>query len=381
MPEAQWPLLSRNALGLADQRDPCTKARLLADRVGLLARHGFATHATALLPQARDAVLELDDGEAFVRLAISEAITSYYSPGTVRSLEIFDTALEAAREHGMPELEAEAAVWAATYRRTFGIDVPGAIDYVRFALKHAGPTCETTLARALYMAGNFFALAGLRDDALLCHRDAQRLARKSDDLQLCDAIASYPLLIELNEARAEHAAGRLTEALAGRLEQRLREVASQCSYSGKRAQIHVHLGEVLRLRGRHAEAAKLLDLYMPQGQAEGMGEVELLVSRSDRVVCLLHLRDARAASQERNDLHNALAGQMSNYSRAALLTNLAEVELQLGRPEAATRLSARAVDAWTQRERDNSDFRIALESSDLRTCWTAPPRLFLVSRR
>jgi len=105
------------------------------------------------------------------------------------------------------------------------------------------------------------------------------------------------------------------------------------------------------------------------------------VSRSDRVVCLLHLRDARAASQERNDLHNALAGQMSNYSRAALLTNLAEVELQLGRPEAATRLSARAVDAWTQRERDNSDFRIALESSDLRTCWTAPPRLFLVSRR
>ena len=381
MPDMQWPLLHRNAQGLAEARDRNARARLLADRVGLLARHGFTSHAVALLPEARDAVLELDDAEAFVRLAISEAITSYYGPSNARSLDIFDTALEAAREYCMAEFEAEASVWAATYRRTLGIDVTGAIEHIRFALENAGPQCETTLPRALYMAGNYFAVAGLRNDAEPCHRDAMRLARRAEDLQLCDAIATYPLLIELNEARAAHAAGSLSNTVAGQLEERLRAAAGQLSYAAKRAQIHLHLAEALRLRGRYAEAARLLMLYLPQGQTEGMSEVELRVGRSDLAVCLLHLRDARAASRDRNDLHNALAWQMSHYSRAALLTNLAELEQLFGRPETAARLSARAADAWGQRERDNADFRVALEGSDLHSCWAATPRLFLVPRQ
>ena len=382
MTETQWPLLHRNTQGLAEARDPNTRARFLADRVGLLARHGFASHAIALLPQARDAVLELDDGEAFVRLAISESIASHYSPGMVGSLDIFDTALEAAREHCMPELEAEASVWAAAiYRRALGIASVGAIEQLRFALVHAGAQCETTLPRALYMTGNSFSVAGLRDDAPLFYRNAMRLARRAEDLQLCDAIATYPLLVELNEARAAHAAGSLSDAVAGQLEEQLRVAAGQLSYTAKRAQIHLHLAEALRLRGRYAEAARLLTLYLPQGQTEGRYEAELLVSRSDLAVCMLHLRDARAASQERNDLHNALSSQMPSYARAALLTNLAELEKLHGRPEAASRLATRAADAWGQRERDNADFRAALESSDLHSCWAATPRLFMVSRQ
>src|SRR5258705_1688874 len=98
MPDPQWPLLHRNAQGLADTSDPTVKARLLADRVGLLARHGFASHAAALLPEARDAVLGLDDGDAFVRLAICEVIASYYS-GMICSPDIFYTALGAVIEH------------------------------------------------------------------------------------------------------------------------------------------------------------------------------------------------------------------------------------------------------------------------------------------
>lgn len=117
MPDNQWPLLHRNAQGLAEANDPNVKARLLADRVGLLARHGFGSHAIALLPEARDAVLELDDSEAFVRLAISESIASYYS-GMPHSPDVFDTALDAARAHRMPDLAAEAAVWAATFPGT-----------------------------------------------------------------------------------------------------------------------------------------------------------------------------------------------------------------------------------------------------------------------
>jgi hypothetical protein len=381
MPDIQWPLLHRNAQGLAEATDPTVRARLLADRVGLLARHGFASHAAALLPEARDAVLELNDGEAFVRLAISEAITCYYSPGTAQSLAVFDTALEAAREHRMPELEAEASVWAASYRPTVGIDEAGAIEHIRFALQHAGPACETTLPRALYAAGNQFAAAGLQDDAQLCYCNAMRLARRAEDLQLCHAIVTYPLLIELNVARAAHATGSLSDTVAAKLEERLRTAASQLPYAAKRAQIQVHLGEALRLRRRYAEAARLLKLYMPQGQTEGMSGDELLVGRSDLAVCMLHLRDARAASQERNDLHLALPGQMSHYSRAALLSNLAELEQLLGRPEAAARLSARAADAWGQRERYKTDQRTALVNADLHSCWAAAPRLFLVSRQ
>jgi len=104
------------------------------------------------------------------------------------------------------------------------------------------------------------------------------------------------------------------------------------------------------------------------------------VSRSDYAVCLLHLHDTRAASLERKDLHNALASQMSHYSRAALLTNLAELERLLGRPEAAAKLSGRAAEAWGQRERDNADFGMALERADLHAYWRATPRLFLVSQ-
>jgi hypothetical protein len=164
-------------------------------------------------------------------------------------------------------------------------------------------------------------------------------------------------------------------------EERLRAAASQLPYAAKRAQIQVHFGEALRLRRRYAEAARLLKLYMPQGQTEGMSGDELLVGRSDLAVCMLHLRDARAASQERNDLHLALPGQMSHYSRAALLSNLAELEQLLGRPEAAARLSARAADAWGQRERYKTDQRTALVNADLHSCWAAAPRLFLVSRQ
>src|SRR5258706_8645109 len=109
---------------------------------------------------------------------------------------------------------------------------------------------------------------------------------------------------------------------------------------------------------------------------------ELLVSRSDLAVCLLHLRDVRAASQERNALHNALGSQvpMSSYARAALLTNLAELEQLLGRPEAAARLSAQATDAWGQRKRYNADLRIALENANLHSWWAATPRRLAVSR-
>jgi tetratricopeptide (TPR) repeat protein len=382
MPDIDWPLLHRNAEGLAEASDPAVKARLLADRVGLLARHGFASHAAALLPETRDAVLELDDGEAFVRLAISEAITGYYK-GMLHSAEVFETALEAAREHRMPQLEAEAAVWAATHRITLRIDVPGLIEHLRFALQHAGPACETTLARALYTAGVCFAVAGQHHDAQRFHRDAMRLARRAEDVQLCNGIATHPLLIELNNARAAHAMGSLSDSVAEGLEERLRAGAGLLSYAARRAQIHLHLAEALRLRGRYAEAARMLKLYVPQTEAEGSSEPELLVGRSDLAVCLLHLRDTRAASQERNDLHSALAKKvpMSGYARGALLTNLAELEQLLGRPEAAARLSERAADAWSQYERYGADLRTALENFGLHSAWTATPRLFLASRR
>jgi len=142
----------------------------------------------------------------------------------------------------------------------------------------------------------------------------------------------------------------------------------------------LHLAEALRLRGRYAEAARLLKLYLPQAEVEGRNEPELLVSRSDLAVCLLHLRDARVASKERNDLRSGLAGQMSDYSRAALLTNLAELEHLLGRPDAAAGLSARAADAWSQCQRHTAQLRVALENADLHSCWTTSPPLSLVSR-
>jgi len=379
MSDSQWPLLHKNAEGLERASHPTVRARLLADRVGLLARHGFASHAVVLLPEARDAVLELDDGEAFVRLAISEAITAYCS-GTLRTPDIFDTALEAASEHRMPQLEAEAAVWAASYRATLCIDVPGAIEHLRFALRHAGPACETTLPRALYEAGNQFDVAGMHDDARLWHDDAMRLARRTEDLQLCDDIATYRLLFELAEARAAFGAGALTDSIAGDLEERVRAAAGRLSYSAKRARILLYLAGALRLRGRYAEAAKLLKLHLPQIEAEGGHESELLLSRSDLAVCLLHLHDARASSQERNDLRRALDAQMPHNSRAALLTNLAELERMLGRPEAAARLSTQAIDCRGEHERYKNDLRIALESADLLSFSAATLRLFRVSR-
>src|SRR5689334_12982063 len=165
MLETQWPLLLRNAQRLMEASDPVVRARLIADRVGLLARHGFAFHAAALLPEAREAVLELDDGEAFVRLAIAEGITGYFTTSAIQASELFNTAIEAAREHRLAELEAEACTWAASARWLCGPDVSGVVEWIRFALQHAGPACESTLPGALYRAGNCFALAGLHEGA------------------------------------------------------------------------------------------------------------------------------------------------------------------------------------------------------------------------
>jgi len=72
---------------------------------------------------------------------------------------------------------------------------------------------------------------------------------------------------------------------------------------------------------------------------------------------------------------------MTHYWRGALLTNLAEIEQLLGRPEAAARFAAQAAEAWARREHDNAEFRVALERADLFSCWKATPRLFLVSQR
>jgi hypothetical protein len=282
----------------------------------------------------------------------------------------------------MPELAAEAAVWAASFKTVSATDVAGTIEHLRFALQYAGSACESTLPRALYIAGNRFTLAGLGDDAQRCYREAMRLARRADDLQLCNAISSYPPLLELNQARAEHAAGSLSDGVARDLEERLRAAAGRLSFAAKRAQIHLHLAEALRLRERYAEAARLLNLYLPQGKAEGSSEPELLVSRSDLAVCLLHLRDVRAATQVRNELHNALKSRlpMSSYARAALLTNLVELEQLLGRPDVAAGLSAQAADAWGLLERYRTDLRVALESADLLSSRAATPHLTLVSR-
>ncbi|HEY9068546.1 MAG TPA: hypothetical protein VIO33_26405 [Burkholderiaceae bacterium] len=378
MLEAQWPLLVRNAQDLAEASDPCSRARLLADRVGLLARHGLAAHAAALLPEAQDAVLELDDGEAFVRLAIAEAITAYHTPKGYQTLDIFETAVEAAREHRLPELEAEAAVWLAISRRSHGFDMSGAIEAIQFALQHAGPLCESTLPRALYMAGNYFATVGLRADAQRCHHEAARLAHRAKDVQLCEAIATYPLFVELHEARAAYARGALSPVAGQDLEDRLRATVGRLSYGANRTQLQIDLGEVLRLVGRHAEAVKLFDLHLPQGEVQGMNDIELLMGRSDRAVCLLHLHEKRAASQERSPIRHALAGRMYLYHRAALLTNLMEMEQLLGRPEAAAEFSVRAADAWGQHEQEVAAFRVAIDAADLRSSLPAEPHLSLV---
>jgi hypothetical protein len=71
---------------------------------------------------------------------------------------------------------------------------------------------------------------------------------------------------------------------------------------------------------------------------------------------------------------------MPHHLRAALLTNLAELEQLLARPEAAARLSTQAADCWGEHERYKNDLRIALENADLRSAHAATPRLFRVSR-
>jgi len=375
MLETQWPLLLRNAQGLTEASDPVVRARLLADRVGLLARHGFASHAAALLPEAREAVLELDDGEAFVRLAIAESITGFATTSGIEASDLFSTAIEAAREHRLPELEAEASIWAASVRWSRGPDNAGVVEWIRFALQHAGPACESTLPNALYRAGNCFVSVGLHDDAQRWYRHAMRAARRAEDQQLCEAIATYPLLIELNNARAAYVQGTLARADAQDLEERLGAAAGQQSYAGgKRAQIQIHRAEALRLMGRYAEAIKVLDLYLPQSQVRGLGSIELLIGRSDRAVCQLRLHDKRGASQERQHIRHALAaGRMSLYSRAALLTNLVEMEQLLGHPEAAGELSIGAADMWSRRERQLDALRGELEATDLRSLLPIEP--------
>ena len=309
MPEAQWPLLLRNAQGLAEETDPHVKARLLADRVGLLARHGFASHATALLPEARtpcssSMTLRRSSGWQSPRRS-----PSYYSPDRARrSLETFDTALEAAREHRMPELAAEAATWAASYRD------PG---HRRVRRDRSHPVRPSSMQ------------ARLRNHAAAGSLPGRQLFRRRRPARRCTTVPS--------RCHAPGAPCRRPAALqrdchlpaADRTQRRARSARHGLPVGGRRQPLGAAAsgGGEPKFLWRKASAdspaprrgaapswtlrggGQAAGPLSAEGEVEGMGEVELLVSRSDRAVCLLHLNDARPASQARNELHSALAGR------------------------------------------------------------------------
>lgn len=346
-------LLQRNQRAIARAADAADRARLLAERVLLLARHWRVQELPEALADAEAAVAACTDRRADAELWLARGVAMYYGAQAADCVEPLRRALAAAREVGDDGLEAECEAWLGCIGATLQAEPPVVLQQLRRAVELGLNRRPLAAARAYYVAATLYQEAGLIDAATLHYRRASALAHAQKDEQLAAAVFRYMTLGQVQQVRRAQAAGLVDEELRkqaqaalGSAAQLARRLTSdeQCLQSGLR------LGEILRVAGQYEAALPVFEAHLDAAEQRGM-TWEAAIARADHAVCLARCGRADEARRAGARAQAALADVHDAYSRALVHASLAELAQICGEREAATGFDAEARRWWDEDRR------------------------------
>lgn len=341
-------LLQRNQRAIATAADGGQRARLLAERVLLLARHWRVQELPAALADAEAAVTAAADPRAEAQLALGRGVAMYYGATVLQALEPLGQAREAAERAGDEGLVAECEAWLGCVGATLQHEPQTVLRHLQRAVALGLERRPLAAARAFYVAATLYQEAGLIDAATLHYRRASALARSERDEQLVAAIFRYMTLGQVQQARRAHAAGELDDEQRKQALVALgsaQQLASALTSDEQGLQFGLRLGEMLRVSGEHAAALPVFEAHLEAAEQRGM-TWEAAIARADQAVSLLHCGQLDAARRAGEQARAALAGAHDAYSRALVHDSLAELARGLGDAAGAAQLDAEAHRLW-----------------------------------
>jgi len=343
-------LLQRNQHAIASAKAGVERARLLARRVLLLARHWRVSELPEALLDAETAVAATADCQAAAELALARGVAMYYGAQAHQAVGPVQQACDAAREFGDAGLEAECEAWLGCIGATLHTDPMLVLQHLNRAAQLGATHRPLAAARGCYIAGTLYQEADLIEPAMAHYRRATALARRENDEQLVAAIHRYMTLAQVQQCRRAQAAGRLDpeegkQALAALGSARQLAVALTADDVG--LQFNLRLGEMLCLIGRFAEALEVFDAHVHDAARRGMSW-EATIVRADHAVCLVRCGRPVEAAAAGALARAELADSFDAYTRAVVHGSLAELAVGLGDAAQAATHKAAAQSAWAE---------------------------------
>ncbi len=341
-------LLQRNERAITAAPPGAQRAVLLAQRVGLLARHWRSHEVPAALHAAEAAVQGLGDARAQAELDLARGLACYYGAEVEAAAEPIARARDSALALADRGLQAECEAWLGCIVGTLQQEPARSIAHLHAAARLGAAFRPLAAARALYVVATLYQEAELMDQAVRHYRRATLLARRENDEQLLAAVHRYMTLAQVQQARRARAAGRLqaeqlkqSAAALGSAQQ----LAALLSGDDASLQFQLRLGEMLRLDGEHERALEVFECCVDRAARAGM-TWEATIARADQAVCLARagrLLDARhTGALAEAELDSGAA----DYVRGVVHDSLAELSELLGRPQAQALHAETARAAW-----------------------------------
>ncbi len=343
-------LLQQNARALDAAADPAQRARLLAQRAGLLARHWRTAEVPAALAAARDAVEGCADRAASAELALAEALAHYYGGSTRDALTCGRQALDSAQQLRDPALAAECEAWVAGFRATLRDPPEQILPHLHLAVRGGLVHRPVAAARAYYSAAALWQEAGLIDEAATLYRRASQLARAAGDGQLRAAVSRYMTLMQVGQVRRTHAAGRIDADLSRQTLAGLstaQQLAAALSADEMGVQGKLHLAEMHSIEGDDAAAIALFEAHVPAAIEQGLGW-ETAIAQSAYATSLARSGRTDEARVQAGAAELTLSTEVDPHTRAVVWGMLADLARRLGHAEAADARTALARQCWAE---------------------------------
>ena len=181
-------LLQRNEHAIASAQAATERARLLAQRVLLLARHWRIDDVPEALSDAEAAVAASADRRAAAELSLARGVARYYGAQINSAQQPVQEARDAAILLGDAGFEAECEAWLGCVRGTLHHDPNEVLPHLRQAVRLGTAQRPLAAARGLYVVATLYHEADMMDEAVRHYRRASSLARAGHDEQLIAAV-------------------------------------------------------------------------------------------------------------------------------------------------------------------------------------------------
>ncbi|MFT3665211.1 hypothetical protein [Piscinibacter sp.] len=359
-------LLQRNEQAVTAAPPGAQRALLLAQRVGLLARHWRTREVPAALHAAEAAVRDAGDARAAAELELARGVACYYGAGVQAAVEPIERARGAAHALADRGLQAECEAWLGCIAATLQQSPARSVAHLHAAARLGAAFRPLAAARALYVLATLYQEAELMDHAVRHYRRATLLARRENDEQLLAAVHRYMTLAQVQQLRRARAAGHLQARQLGQALAALgsaQQLAALLAGDDASLQFSLRLGELLRLDGQHERALEVFEHCVAPAAQAGM-TWEATIARADQATCLARTGRLLDAEHAGALAEAELEADAADYVRGVVHDALAELNELLARPQARARHATLARAAWASDADYCARLRAALQAQE-----------------